>query len=523
VRRRLGAALAGTGAAALAAPAAASAHGISVRADLPIPEWLFGWAAAMVLLVSFVALAALWPAPRLQEDGWRPLPGLLGRIARNDTVERTLGAAAMYSVAMFALEIVTEGDPGLGVWLLIPVAVAVALWTPRPIEVVAGAAGVFLLGLVVYSGLEGVQTTAANFAPTFVYVVFWVGLVPVSLLFGDVFRAFNPWRAIGRLVGWIATTAARGEVPAPLSYPAWLGRIPAVAGLFAFTAMELVISDGDKPESVAIAALVYSALTFVAMALFGVERWIRDGETFSVYFNLYARMSPLEVRDGVAGVRRPLSGLPSLPQVPGTVALLAVIIGSTSFDGASEAPLWTGIAPDIANFFESVGFKPETALELAFGVGLTAGVLIVYGFFRLGIAGATGVGGGFTNRRLANAFVHTLVPIAFAYVAAHYMTLLLFQGQATWFLISDPLGDGADIFGTADRQIDYTVIGSTATWYFQVGFVVVGHVLALTLAHDRALALYDRAKLAVRSQYWMLIVMVGFTSLALWLLSQSNT
>ena len=66
------------------------------------------------------------------------------------------------------------------------------------------------------------------------------------------------------------------------------------------------------------------------------------------------------------------------------------------------------------------------------------------------------------------------------------------------------------------------MIGATTTWYYQVAFVVLGHVAALILAHDRALALYDDPKLAVRSQYWMLVVMVGFTSLALWLLAQSN-
>ena len=97
------------------------------------------------------------------------------------------------------------------------------------------------------------------------------------------------------------------------------------------------------------------------------------------------------------------------------------------------------------------------------------------------------MGGGFTPERLARAFVHTLVPIAFAYVAAHYFTLLLFQGQAVEFLASDPLGDGSDLFGTADSPIDYTLIGANATWYWQVGFVVTGHVAALTLAHDRAL------------------------------------
>jgi hypothetical protein len=123
------------------------------------------------------------------------------------------------------------------------------------------------------------------------------------------------------------------------------------------------------------------------------------------------------------------------------------------------------------------------------------------------------------------------VPIAFAYVAAHYFTLLLYQGQAILtlssnpfgFLASNPLGEaGTDIFGTADRAIDYGVIGATSAWYWMVGFVVLGHVAALTLAHDKALTIYSDVKLAVRSQYWMLAVMVGFTSLALWLLSQTN-
>jgi hypothetical protein len=461
------------------------AHGLVVRSDLPIPEWLFGWAAAMVLVVSFVALAVLWPDPRLQTEGWRPLAGAFGRVV-----------------------------------------------TSRPVDIVCGAVGVFLLGMTVYSGLEGTQSSTANFAPTFVYVIFWVGLVPVSVLLGDVFRAFNPWRAIGRAVAWVAQTAARGPIPAPLGYPRWLGRWPAAVGIFAFVTMELVVSDGSKPENVAIATLVYSALTFVAMALYGVERWIERGEAFSVYFNLFSRISPLERRGRMIGFRKPLSGLAALPPLPGTVPLVAVIIGSVTFDGASEAPLWTNIAPDLANFFESLGVSAEHALEAAFLVGLVASILLVYGFYRLGVAGARTVGGGFTSERLAGTFVHTLVPIALAYVSAHYLTLLLFQGQSLvfldpapklGFLASDPLGAGSDVFGTASRAINFGVITSNETWYLQVGFVVAGHVAALTLAHDRALAIYDRAKLAVRSQYWMLGVMIGFTSLALWLLSQANT
>jgi hypothetical protein len=451
------------------------AHGLVGRSDLPIPEWLFGWAAAMVLVASFVALAVLWPEPRLERPPWRPLPGGLGRVLAS-----------------------------------------------RPVEIVCGAIGVLLLFAVVYSGLRGTQSSTANFAPTFVYVIFWLALVPVSVLFGDVFRAFNPWRAIGRAVGWLAGKAARSDLPAPLRYRERVGHWPAVAGVFAFAVMELVVSDGDRPENLAIATLVYSALTFVAMALYGVESWVSRGEAFSVYFNLFSRLSPIETRDGVVGLRRPLSGLAGLKPGSGTVPLLAVMIGSVTFDGASEAPVWTNVSPDISSFLQDAGLSPENALELTFLIGLAGTCLLVYGFYRLGVMGARSVGGGFTTERLARAFVHSLVPIALAYVAAHYFSLLLFQGQAVGFLASDPLGDGSDLFGTADSQIDYTLIGANATWYWQVGFVVAGHVAGLTLAHDRALSLYDQAKLAVRSQYWMLAIMIGFTSLALWLLSQAN-
>jgi hypothetical protein len=454
----------------------AHAGGLLGRADLPIPEWLFGWAAAMVLFVSFIALAVLWPEPRLEGDRWRPLPGSFGRVIAS-----------------------------------------------LPVQIACGAIGVAFFGLVIYTGFQGTQSPAANFAPTFVFVNWWVGLVPLSVLFGDLFRAFNPWRAVGRAVGWTSARVARGGLPAPLEYPARLGHWPAAAGVFAFVALELVKSEGDKPETIAIATLIYSAATFIAMALYGVEAWCERGEAYSVYFNLFSRISPWETRDGQLGIRPPLSGLAHLKAQPGTPVLLAVMIGSVSFDGAGEAPIWTGIAPDISSFLQDRGLSPEPAFELTFLIGLCAAIGIVYGFYRLGILGARSVGGGFSADRLSKAFVHSLVPIALAYVMAHYLTYLLLRGQAIGFLASDPLGDGSNLFNTATWQIDYGVIGAKATWYWQVGFVVAGHVAALTLAHDRALAMYRDARQAVRSQYWMLAVMVGFTSLALWLLSQANT
>ena len=456
-----------------ALPEAASAHGLVGRQDLPIPKWLFGWAAAIVLIVSFVALAVLWPKPRLERDHWRPLSGWFWRFV---------------------------ASPGL--------------------RIATGAAGFLLLVLVVYTGLIGEDVPNDNFAPTFVFVVFWLGLVPASIVFGDVFRAFNPWGAAAKGVSWAARRVTGADLPPALPYPQKLGRWPAAAGILAFAWMELISGNGDSPKSIAIAVMIYSALTWIAMAMYGIDEWLDRGEAFSVYFNLFSRLSVFERREEGVGRRRFMAGLPQLKPLPGTVPLLAVMIGSTSFDGLSGGNLFQDMLPDIQDFWDRF-LGLEAAGEAAYATGLVAMILIVYGFYWLGIAGARSVGGGFSHARLADAFIHTLVPIAIAYVAAHYVSLLIFQGQAVPALLSDPLGEGSDLFGWADQTIDYTVVSSDTFWYIQVGFVILGHAAALTLAHDRALALYSNVKQAVQSQYWMLGVMVGFTSLALWLLSEA--
>jgi len=439
------------------------AHGLVQRANLPIPEEMFFGAAAVVLIVSFLALAALWPQPKLEGDRWRPLPGRLGRLLGSDAL-----------------------------------------------EALCGAAGVALLAVVVVAGLAGTENGLDNFAPTFVFITFWVGLAFASALLGNVFAAFSPWRAVGRATGWIVRRA--GGTPRHRAYPEWLGRWPAAAGLFAFAWIELASGWSEDPRMVAFAVLGYTAVTLAAQAVYGVDTWTRRGEAFAVYFGLFARISPFERRDGVVGVRPPLGGLPHLDVVPGTVGLVLVMIGTVTFDGISVGQLWADLTGDAA--FES----PELVATL----GLIGGVAVVSAFYALGVAGARTVGGNLSAARLRRAFVHSLVPIALVYVAAHYLTLLVFEGQGIAYLSSDPLGEGWDLFGTAGATIDYGALSQNQAWYLQVGFVVVGHVAALILAHDRALALYPETKLAVRSQYWMLAVMVGFTMLALWLLAAAQ-
>ena len=163
-------------------PEPAAAHGLVGRADLPIPAWLFGWAAAVVLIVSFAGLALLWKDPQLQEANFRPLPDRLSRAVLN-----------------------------------------------RVTEAIAAVVGVGLLVLTIWSGLAGVQAVQDNFAPTFIYVIFWVGLVLLSIALGDIFRAFNPWRVIGRAGGFVsqpddpehAATVSLSRLAGPLARRPW--------------------------------------------------------------------------------------------------------------------------------------------------------------------------------------------------------------------------------------------------------------------------------------------------------------
>jgi hypothetical protein len=457
---------------ALACPASADAHGIVGKADLPIPVWLFSWTAAIVLVISFVALSTMWTRPQLQQQRLRRL---------------------------FRL--------------------------PRVLEWLASALGVGLFALVLYSGFDGAQVAQANFSVTFIYVVFWVGLPLVSVLVGDVFHALSPWRTCARVCAALVRLARGGRpVHPPLRYPRWLGLWPASAGIVGFAWLELIYVEKDRPSILAALSLGYFAAMLLGMALFGIEEWCSQADGFSVYFNLLSKLSALvRGKDGVVYSRRLLSGVTGLEIRAGTVAFICIQIGTTTFDGFSNGGIWRNNEPSLQGLFEDLGFHPTPAQELAYSLGMVFCLLLISAVYRVGIYGVGKVSERYDRHTLTRTFAHTLVPIAFAYVLAHYFSLLLWQSQAMVYLASDPLGNGANIFATSNFQIDYHIISYAAIWYVQVAALLSGHVGGLALAHDRALVLYKDPEEAVRSQYWMLAVMVAFTSFGLWLLSSVGT
>ncbi|HUF02154.1 MAG TPA: hypothetical protein VMN35_06990 [Gaiellaceae bacterium] len=448
------------------------AHGIGGVRDLPVPESFFFSTAAVVLVVSFVLLGALWKRPLLER--------------------RAQGAR-------------------------LPAALQTVLLS-HVFRIVLQAASATLLLVTFAAALLGTTIELLNFAPTFVYVIFWVGLPILSVALGDVWRVLSPWRAIADGAVWALERGGR-EARAILDAPTGLGRYPAAVALLAFVTLELAYQRPAAPRVLAVAIALYSYWALGGMVVYGREVWTRQGESFAVAFSLLARIAPFAEKNGAVVVRWPLTGLAGAERMPGTLLLVAVLLGSTSFDGFSRTSGWQNllgnVRADLAGESQRTVDLVLTLVNLGGLVVFVAAVVLTYG---AAVTWSQRLAR--TDRSLVSDFVFPLVPIAFAYLVAHYFSLLAIQGQFVVPLASDPFGRGWDLFGTADFVPNLTIVSPETVWYVQVIALTLGHVAGLAVAHDRAVALFRGRADALRSQYPMLALMVLYTVGGLWLLSQ---
>jgi hypothetical protein len=491
----------------LALPGEALAHGFGVRYDIPVPFWLYAYGAATAVVLTFVLLVDTKPTPH--------------RYPRFDLLR------VRWFRALFA------GGPFLlGLRLL----------------------SVALFFLVILSGLLGDQTPENNFTPTFVWIVWWVGLAFLTVLLGNLWELTNPWKILFEWAAGLASRLRSGKGPY-LPYPAGWGVWPALILYFAFAWVELVFLGSSKPSNIAVLALLYSATTWAGMTLFGKDAWLRGGEAFSVFFGILARFAPTEVRvtdpgvckacgapchttggcvncyecfakappeDRQLNLRPPAVGLSRPePVTADYLAFMVFVLAIVTYDGLMATPLWLRVRTLAAPAVETLGIPGIGGLYLIQTLGLITVPLLFLAAYLGFVKLAQVLSGGATSAwQLAAAYAYTLVPIALAYQAAHYYTLLIIQGQATLALISDPFGWGWNLFGTADYEINVGVLSADFVWYSQVALIVVGHVIAVYLAHGIALQLLPDQKRAVRSQYPMLVLMVLYTVFSLWILNQ---
>jgi len=419
------------------------AHGLGGSTDLPIPLSFALIGAAWALTFTFAVVALAWRRPRFDPDKpGHPLPRCVTTLVDAPATRWTVAIAA----------------------LLLTVWVAIAGW----------------LG----------PQDGDNPLPGVFYVLLWVGLVALSLAFGPVWRVISPVRTVHRLLG---------RPSLGLRYPERAGYWPAAAGLFAFVWLELASPDPGSLGAIKLWLIGYVVVTMAGALCFG-ERWCARADPFEVYSMVASRLSALRRNnDGRIAVGNPFDHLPSLPVRAGTVAVLAVLLGSTAFDSFSASPGWRGFVDEHTH--------SAVAATLLRTAGLLVFAGVVAGTFWLA-ARATGGVDAQRRRELPGQMAHSLIPIVIGYVFAHYLTYLVERGQQTIILL----------FGLDGAQVHYVLsMHPPVLASIKVACVVAGHIAAVIAAHDKALRLLPAGH-QLTGQLAMMLAMVGYTFTGLYLL-----
>jgi len=448
----------------------AHAHALAQRYDLPLPLGFFLLAAGAAVAVSFVILALFW-----RHDVRRRKPSY-GTFARGTVPDTVVVCCEIF--------------------------------------------GVGILALIVAAGLFGNPSTFRNIAPVAVWVVWWVGLSFLSAFVGNIWALINPWSAAFRFAEFLVRPWVQG-LSLRLPYPPRLGAWPAGVLFLLFAWLELVAPARDVPRNVAVAVAIYSALTWTGFVLFGRERWLKSGEAFFVAFDLFGRFAPLHLTKNERWhwALRPYAAalVPREPLTPSMTAFALLMLATVTVDGIMETPPWAAAVEFLAS---RDGGEINTAVYMCLmSALLIAGPLALAALY-LGVVAVMARVAGSNVAPLAGLFVLSLVPISIAYHLSHYFSLFMVAGQFIIPLASDPFGYGWDLFGTTLYRIDIGIVDAKLIWYLAVTAIVTGHIVAVWVAHLCAFAVFDDAGAARRSQYPMLVLMVGYTILSLWIIAQ---
>ena len=336
------------------------------------------------------------------------------------------------------------------------------------------------------------------------FVLLWVGIVPMSLFFGPFYKAVSPVRTIN---GLLARLSGSDPDVGVREYPARLGYWPAALGLFAFVWFELVYPFSTELGPARLWCAAYVGVMLIGGAVFG-NRFYENADPFEVYSSLVAQLSPWGRDDaGNLVVRSPLANLDLTPVRAGLLAVCSVLLGSTAFDSFKDSGFWIrriqsweGVSTEWLNLFALLFF-----------------ILAVGTLFALATM-ATGIHDGHKRLELPLEFAHSLIPIIVGYVIAHYLSYLVEVGQQTVIYLSDPFSTGANYLLIGNRAPNYWLTyHPTFLAVTKVGGVIVGHVLAVIAAHDRAVKLLPKRH-QLTGQLPLLVVMVGFTIGGLYLL-----
>jgi len=454
------------------------AHAFGQRYDLPLPLWLYALGAGAAVALSFAVMAFFI---KVKDSGLE---------------------TARYDILQW---------PG-------------ARWLGHPVFLNGlRLLSVAVIFLILATCFFGNPEPFKNFAPTFVWVIWWVGFAFISALLGNFWDLVNPWNIIFSWVEWM--------IPALMSkrkYPRHLGHWPAIVLFLAFAWMELISDAGEQPRNLGALIIAYSTITWAGMAAYGRKTWLQYGEVFSVVFGILSRFAPSTGTGKQWHLRFPGVALISHEaETPSAICFVFLLLSSVTFDGILETPSWKSFLEVVAEshflrgglvFLQQSGIDLLKLIETLALFALPAVFLAVF-FAVCWLVGRIG-GAKISLRTITGFFALSIIPIAIAYHLSHYLSYLLIAGQNIIPLASDPFGWGWDLFATTTYRLDIGIINAKLLWYVAVTAIIIGHIMAIYIAHRTALVIFSTSRKALISQLPMLFLMVGYTMISLWVLSQ---
>tara|TARA_Y100000590_G_scaffold413983_1_gene510385 strand:+ start:1966 stop:3423 length:1458 start_codon:yes stop_codon:yes gene_type:complete len=382
---------------------------------------------------------------------------------------------------------------------------------------------VFLFFTIVIAGFIGDPDPVQNIAPTFIWIIFWVGAIFFIGFVGDVWKLINPWLIIHEVIDSISRKYASKEITRNAQYPPGLSSWPAVGIFFIFAWIENVWINASDPFSLSVIITIYTLFTLTGMFFFNPKIWLKNCEPLSMILGFFARLAFCELRwcNSKPQVFLKFFGTGLIKKAPPTFSqgiFIILVLSTVSFDGFSETGLWSKF---FARSYDSFAWLGTYAYSGIRTIGLICAPFVLGSVFFLAIGLSKKASRSNTKMTtLIAEFSVSLLPIAFAYHVAHYFSYLLIQGQRIIALASDPFGWGWDVFGTADYKPDITIIDAKFAWILGLFAIIIGHVIATYAAHIIASKKSESQLDILRTQSPILILMIGYTIVSLWILAQ---
>lgn len=463
------------------APSVVHAHAFGATYTLPLPLWLYLYGCVAALVASFAVAIVVGRDGRWLSKLFHLQPGDL-----------------------------KPGNRGIGLphhrWLR-------AAW-----------AAALLLSMV--SGLVGSQVASANVSMTLFWVLFVLGFQYLCACLGNLYCTVNPWWTTAQIMGIAESNSKAMRHGDSRGYY--------VAYVFMYGLICIELFGAGSPQELGIALLAYTAINLSGAFVLGSRVWFGSFEAFEVIFNIVGSLSllrparqSLKMIDPIM-VPRADGGFLRAPPT-GLMLCILFLLSSTAFDGFRDTRVFVDlywvhiyrlltplVGSDITKSFPLLQTGYHALQYIALFLSPLPFALVLW---LACLCGKAILRANLSSVLLSHAFSPAIIPVAVGYNVAHYFTLVVSQGPDIVRLISDPLGRGWNLFGTAYHHSSALFLPADLVWHIQVAAILLGHVIGILSAHRIALQIFGTGRMAALSQFPTLVVMLLYTTVGLWLLS----